>query len=287
MKRLLLALFILLSGSLSASVLDSITVYTSEDLEIFNDYVSKFSERKDLPMNELLLETGFYFLDTPYVSYTLEAAAPQEKLIINLRELDCTTFTETCLALSRTIKSDTISFENYAHELMKIRYRNGVLEDYASRLHYFFDWICDNDKLDIVRDVTLENGGSPFLIRFDIMSRLGAKNYPQLADTTLLTKIAKIENELTQQSYHYVPKTMVDSVDIQNGDILAMTLVGKGLDIMHMGIAVRNQYGLYFMHASSTGKKVMITPVTFNEYLMDIKAATGVAIVRPLELLCR
>ena len=33
------------------------------------------------------------------------------------------------------------TFDDYKAELEKIRYRDGVIDGYASRLHYFCDWI--------------------------------------------------------------------------------------------------------------------------------------------------
>ncbi len=286
MKKLIIILSaILFCCRLSfASDTDSMLVYTAEDKAIFDDYISHFESRKYLPINQLIAETGFYFLETPYVNYTLEVAKPQEKLIINLRELDCTTFTETCLALSRTIKSNDISFERYAKELQNIRYRNGVLNGFESRLHYFSDWICNNDKMNIVRDVTFENAGEPFPVTFNIMTKL-SKNYPQLSDTTILNKITVIENTLSDCNYHYIPKGNLNSDMVRDGDILAMTVSGKGLDIMHMGIAIHINNDLYFMHASSTGKRVMITPLPFREYSGAIKSNTGYMIVRPMELI--
>ncbi len=283
-KTIIILSLVLLCCRLSfASDIDLMMVYTPEDKAIFDDYVLHFESRKDLPVNQLMVETGFYFLETPYVSYTLEVAKPLEKLIINLRELDCTTFTETCLALSRTIKSNDVSFERYAKELERIRYRNGILDGYDSRLHYFSDWICDNDKLNIVKDVTFEDGGIPFLVTFNTMTKL-SKNYPQLADTTVLKKIAIVESSLNECMYHYIPKGQLDASKVLDGDIIAMTVSGKGLDVMHMGIAVHINNELYFIHASSTGKRVMVTYLPFKEYSAAIKANTGYMIVRPREI---
>lgn len=283
MKKLCIYVLFFVQGFVSAQVLDSTWVYTQEDIDIFNDYVFKFREKRDLPMNDLLLETGFYFLETPYVNYTLEVAQP-EKLIINLRELDCTTFTETCLALARTIKSNCdVSFETYACELKKIRYRYGNLIDYTSRLHYFSDWIFDNNEMGIVKDVTKENGGVSFPIMLNTMTRF-SKNYPQLANQEYLDKISALEKSFSNRNFYYISKNNIDSIQIKEGDILAMTVSGKGMDIMHMGIAVRIFNKVYFMHASSKFKKVMITEVPFQEYLAAIKSNTGYMIARPMEL---
>ena len=272
-------------GFSHAAIVDSIMVYTPQDRAIFNDYIATFGVKRDLPMNQLVLETGFYFLETPYVNYTLEATSPNEKLIINLRELDCTTFTETCLALARTLKSNDISFERYAKELMNLRFRGGILDGYASRLHYFSEWLYDNVQLGTIEDITLKANGINFPVTLNLMTRV-AKNYPQLADTTVLKQISDIEAVLSNRKYYYIPKDRLHSAKpfIQDGDILSMTVSGKGMDIMHMGFAVHIDDKLHFIHASSTNKRVVITQVPFEEYLTGIKQNTGIMIARPLEM---
>ena len=260
-------------------------VYTPEDRAIFDDYIAIFHVKKDLPMNQLVLETGFYFLETPYVNFTLEATNPDEKLIINLRELDCTTFTETCLALARTLKSGDISFERYAKELMLLRFRGGILDGYASRLHYFSEWLSDNVSLGIIEDITQEAGGIHFPLTLNLMTRV-SRNYPQLSDPLVLKQIAEKEVRLSSRTYYYIPKAGIDAAKpfIRDGDILSMTVSGRGMDIMHMGFAVHIDNDLYFIHASSTNKRVVVTQVPFTEYLAGIRTNTGIMIARPLEL---
>ena len=287
MKRLAVLVVTILSFCVIsyAAVADSIMVYTPEDRAIFDDYIAIFGVKRELPMNQLVLETGFYFLETPYVNYTLEATSPDEKLIINLRELDCTTFTETCLALARTLKSDDISFERYAKELMNLRFRGGILDGYASRLHYFSEWLYDNVQLGTIKDITLEANGINFPVTLSLMTRV-SKNYPQLADTTVLRQISDIEAVLSSRKYYFIPKNRLHSAKpfIQDGDILSMTVSGKGMDIMHMGFAVHIDDKLHFIHASSTNKRVVVTQVPFKEYLAGIKQNTGIMIARPMEM---
>ena len=85
-----------------------------------------------------------------------------ERLVVNLREFDCFTFVENVVALAWLLKSREKSFEGFRRLLRKIRYRNGRLQGYSSRLHYFSDWIHDNQKKGIVRDVTADNRGQTF-----------------------------------------------------------------------------------------------------------------------------
>ncbi|MDR1699061.1 MAG: DUF1460 domain-containing protein, partial [Prevotellaceae bacterium] len=162
------------------------------------------------------------------------------------------------------------------------RYRGGVLDGFVSRLHYFSDWIYDNEKMGIVQDITKQAGGQPYDVTAYLMSRI-SKNYRQLvADTTLIAPIRKIEEEISSRKHYFIPKTALKPSKIQDGDILAMTTSGKGIEIMHMGFAVKREGKVYFMHASSTGKCVMITEEPFVNYVRRIKSNKGFMIVRPV-----
>ena len=69
-----------------------------EDQRLFEEYMASIKqEASALPMGELMTRTALLFLDKPYVASTLEKEP--EGLVVNLRELDCTTFMETTLAL--------------------------------------------------------------------------------------------------------------------------------------------------------------------------------------------
>ena len=60
------------------------------------------SRRRKLNQQEIILAIARKFIGTPYVANTLEKNK-DEKLVVNLRGMDCTTYLETVLALSRTI----------------------------------------------------------------------------------------------------------------------------------------------------------------------------------------
>src|SRR5512142_59189 len=52
------------------------------------------------PIGSVMTAIGTSFIGTPYVAHTLEVPGP-EHLVVNLQGLDCTTFVENVLALSR------------------------------------------------------------------------------------------------------------------------------------------------------------------------------------------
>lgn len=71
---------------------------TDEDRAIFDRYCTQMEPKKSLPLDELMIHTALFFRGTPYVASTLEKEP--EGLVVNLRELDCTTFAETVIGLS-------------------------------------------------------------------------------------------------------------------------------------------------------------------------------------------
>ena len=88
-----------------------------------------------------MLSNGIKYLDVPYVAHTLEADGPEE-LVINCDEVDCTTLVEYVLAETLTPKlaDGDISESAFADNLQKIRYRDGKIDGYTSRLHYIAEW---------------------------------------------------------------------------------------------------------------------------------------------------
>ena len=133
-----------------------------QDQKIFAELIRFLDKKKNSTTfpGQLMLEIGKFFLGTPYRAGTLETKGA-EHLVVNLREHDCFTFVENVVALAWLVKSREKSFDAFRRVLLKIRYRQGRLQGYSSRLHYFSDWIHDNQKKGIVRDVTAEIGGRP------------------------------------------------------------------------------------------------------------------------------
>lgn len=257
---------------------------TSQDSLIFLQLKEKVIAQQwdTLPTNELIIRIGNYFFDTPYIAYTLEGNNT-EQLIINLRGLDCTTFVENNLALARCFKSVDKSISNYYSQLQLIRYRNGQLNGYTSRLHYFSDWIYDKGQLGIIKDMTQEIGGIPFPVMVNYMSNHPDK-YAPLINPDTLALICTQEKAISTRSYFYIPKAELSKYEqyIKDGDIIAITTNLLGLYISHVGYAQWKNNELHFLHASQGFKKVMLTPETLFQYLATKKQHTGIMVIRPL-----
>ena len=256
--------------------------YVEEDSAIFNRFVSEMMPRKNLPAERLIIETATFFLGTPYVASTLEKEP--EGLVVNLREMDCTTFVDNVVALSRMLKSDDISFEGFCCQLQHLRYREGKITGYADRLHYTSDWIYENNRKSIVRDINKEIGGVSLELHLDFMSTHPA-SYKQLkSDAGLVKKIAAIEKDISSRPYYYIPEQKIDDYapHIMDGDVVCITTAIKGLDTSHVGIISRVGETLTFIHASTTAQKVIVNPESLKNYLEKGKSSTGIMLARPV-----
>lgn len=256
---------------------------TEEDRTIFERYLSEMYSHKEFPQEQLLIETARFFLGTPYVGATLEKEP--EGLVVNLREMDCTTFVETVISLVRTLRCEQPSFDLFCQHLQQLRYRNGVIHDYTDRLHYTSDWIFENQRKGIVDDITKAIGGVPCPLNLSFMSTHPG-SYLQLKDNPERVGVmAEKEKEINARSYYYIPETEIadSGWGMRNGDIVCFVTSIKGLDIAHLGFVYRDGNRLTFIHASSTAKKVIINEDPIDVYVSKVKNDTGVMIVRLLE----
>lgn len=257
-------------------------IFKPEDKQIASEKLNAFSTESNLPIAELVVKIGLSFLETPYVASTLENGL-EEKLVINLRQLDCTTFAENCLALARTVKSGKTDFESFAAELEKIRYRDGIRNQYPSRLHYFSEWIQNNHKKGIISETVNQNGvKSDKAINY--MSTHPA-DYPVLKDhPELIPTIAQQEKELSTAGFMYFPKSNIANLYryLQHGDIIALTSVIQGVDVNHVGIIIKKGTEFYLLHAPLSGKKVLVSDGPITDFIKPQSKNNGIMIARPI-----
>jgi len=227
--------------------------------------------------------TGQRFLLSPYVAHTLEAEGP-ERLIVNLREFDCTTYVESMLSLARCVKIGDASFTDFEEQLRLIRYRAGELDGYPSRLHYFTDWIVDNARKGTVADITRELGGIARSSRIAFMSE-HPESYRQLADPAALAAIRSKERELTAADRWYIPRDRVLDMQakLRDGDLIGITTSVDGLDVAHTGMIVVRSGQPAFLHASLSRSQVGLADGTLSSYLRRYRTHDGIMVARPRE----
>ncbi len=266
---------------------------TARDWEIARGQVAwALAHRRDADpeFGELLGAIGERLVGTRYEPRTLELAGP-ERLVINLESLDCVTFVENVLVMARlawiaevALVDDPHLFEAaYRRELTAIRYRDGVVDGYPSRLHYFSDWIGDNDAKGLVDGISRDLGGVVDSSPVDFMST-HPDAYRQLADPGALAAIAGTEARLATVPRHYLPEGGIEDAarSIREGDIIAATSTVPGLDVAHTGIAVWRDGALRLMHAPLVGSHVQISDETLAERIRRIEGQDGIMVARPL-----
>lgn len=230
-----------------------------------------------------MLKYGLNFLNTPYVAHTLEVN-DEEKLVVNFNEVDCTTFVEYVLALALSpVKNGAIDKADYAQCLQKIRYRDGKIDGYTSRLHYIADWVNNGIRHGLIEDVAAANSPDTTVLSLNFMST-HPKAYKQLESSSEnISKIKEIEKTLSGQVFHYIPKNKLPDEGlgwIKNGDIIAITTNIPGLDVAHLGLAYYEKGILKLLHASSTKKMVAITQRPLAQMLKNNKKFTGIRVLR-------
>ena len=237
--------------------------------------------------NELVVFYAHKLEGTPYVGHTLEGE--EEKLTINIDELDCTTFVETLYALSRTTLSGRYSWRDYAHNLENLRYRHGEMGDYSSRLHYMSDWIIDNSNRGNIMDVTSDIACVRYKIKDINFMSTHRNSYVSLkSDDVMLEKIRNFEIGYRNHRFPYIKKEQLNSKDVRKvvkrGDFVGLVTRTEGLDISHLGIIELDAKGNpVLLDASSRGKKVMLEPVDLRTQLSKSKDTEGVRIFRMKE----
>jgi hypothetical protein len=248
--------------------------------------------RAGSPLGRSAVRVGELAAGTPYKPSTLEAylragGSPSgtEPLTLSLTHFDCVTLVESCLAVARVAgEPGAPTWERFGGEIERMRYRGGRRRGYASRLHYFSEWIADGARRGLVRDLGAELGGVEDArpLRFMTQHRAG---YPAFTDDGAFREIGSIERRLDGRPRRVVPTDRIRAVSdgIETGDVLAFATAIPGLDVTHTAFAYRDKAGiLRVLHAPLSGGVVEVTRTTLPEYVAAIRRATGILVARPL-----
>lgn len=253
------------------------------DREVFETTIAR-AQREGLPalpLGDRIVALGRWFVGSEYVPGTLEVVP--EGLVVNLRQFDCVTYVESMLAMARVLGTPEPSFERYLDELRTIRYRDGVIAGYPSRLHYFSDWIRENERRGIVQNVTQSLGGIVLDEPTDFMT-VNRNLYSALESPEVFAAIREQERELSAAPRYWIPKAEIAGIasGIRNGDIIAATSATDGLDVAHTGLAIWIDGELHLMHAPLVGSVVEISERPLAERIQGISGQDGIMVARPI-----
>lgn len=248
--------------------------------------VQLLKEAASLPKNvNRMVFFGKKFIGVPYVANTLEVGN-SEKLVVNLRQMDCTTFVETVAALTLADKRGQRSFTGFCIALKELRYRDGQINGYPSRLHYFSFWVNDNIRKGLVGDRISRQ--TPYakrqVIRVNYMT-VHPDKYKHLRNNpSYISTIADYQRQVNGSVRYYIPKAYVGLTQkqlpfVHDGDILGTVTSRKGLDASHLGIAVWMDGRLHFLNASALYHKVVLDKNTLYDYQKKQRSQLGVNVV--------
>ena len=237
---------------------------------------------QDFFPGNLVVEIGRFFLGAPYKADTLEAP-DKEKLIANLSVFDCTTFVETVLALTGCALHGKITQTKFRKTLKFLRYRQGTISGYSSRLHYFTDWLRDCEKKKILQDISRQFDAEAQRKKINYLTA-HRTSYPALKNEDEFKKMLLVEQNISRKIFHVISKDKVGAqrANIKNGDIIAFPTDQKGLDVAHTGFAYWQDKNLHLLHASSKEGGVVISKKPLTAYLKNNKKYSGIIVVRPL-----
>lgn len=231
-----------------------------------------------------MLWFGKKFAGVPYVGGTLDRDT-EECLVVNTRELDCTTFVELAVALTMCAERGEESFESFCEHLRHVRYIDGEVA-YVKRQHYFTLWISDNEREGIVDDI---HPNPPFTAQATVdvgWMTTHTSSYKMLTAHPEWTEgIRRLERSCQGIKVRYIPKGSIADTPlfrqtIKDGDIIAIITNKKGLDTTHVGLASWHKDGLHLLNASSIHKKVIDEPLTLRTYMQRHPSQKGIRVCR-------
>ncbi len=231
---------------------------------------------------ELVQSIAAEFRGYVYAADSLDQQEP-EALRISLKQFDCVLFVEAMLGLARTIAPADYSEATFVHSMAAQRYRQGQMSDYCSRLHYFSEWILENQRQGLVQDLGEELGGVPLAKSLNFMSQNWQK-YPRLVNNlTNRTCIQAMEQHLGTVNLRYVPTDRLRQVydQLHPGDVIAVATRQSGLDVTHTGLVYKSSdHSVGMIHAAP--RAGVIVSGDLQSYLERLGGDTiGVLVVRP------
>ncbi|MCU0549765.1 MAG: DUF1460 domain-containing protein [Leptolyngbya sp. Prado105] len=235
------------------------------------------------PIGNIIQTIAAEFLGASYVEGLLDRSQ-NETLFTSLQEFDCVLFVETVLAMARGIASKDYSPITFTTNLQQQRYENGEINGYCSRLHYFSYWIEDNQRRNIVTDITKDLGGISLDKTLNFMSE-NWKKYPKLVSSEQEYRCTQqMEMRLNSTVVNYIPTSQIRSryAELKSGDILAIATRVPGLDVTHTGFVYRSTNGEVGIIHAAPGRGVKISS-DLETYLNRVEDAIGVIVARPTD----
>ncbi|PXX61039.1 uncharacterized protein DUF1460 [Nocardia tenerifensis] len=262
LARLLLALLVIAGATVTRAVAEPASVVVDEVTAQKIEALSAL--RAGAPAGQSKGEAiellSRQFLGTPYGADMLVGSATEpERLVIDLRRVDCFTYLDYVEALTRSTNKD-----QFVANLIDTRYTDGRV-DFSHRKHFFSDWA--NTPRIAATDIT----GALSTVAVTVTKHLNAK-----ADGgTYLPGLPVVDRAVT-----FIPSAAVDDGvlgGLRTGDYIGAYTDAAGLDVTHVGIFVMTPGGPVFRNASSLAANNKVVDSPFAEY---VRSVPGIVVYR-------
>src|SRR3984893_18558864 len=286
--RVIILLLFISATAMAESRLPFKTVFKGGDR--FDKLVAqaKAENWKTLPIGERTATVGQALVGTRYKHFTLEIDNRIEGPSVSFHGMDCWRFFEISLAFARMLNEENWTPTMLLHYIEQDRYRCGECTgEYLSRLHYLEDWLADNKRRGLVDDLTPQLGGKSVPHSAREMT-IGWRHYRYLkSNRSLLGPLARMEADVSSRSLYQISKNKVAGIEgkLRSGDIIGIISRDRSgmYSTSHVGLALRTNDGLHFMHASSPGNSGRVVVDTrISKYLARYRGDSGILVARPL-----
>ena len=260
---------------------NSLNFVDLEDRAKYQTIIKRITNKssEQISPGEIVQQVAQEFLGAEYKAGLLDRS-PYETLIISLKQFDCLLFIETVLAIANNITEQNHGYQAFSEALENQRYWNGKMNGYCSRLHYFSDWIDDNQRRGNIKNITRQLGGVDTVKKLNFMTS-HRQSYPNLAKSDANFKcIARVEESLSD-NFNYIPTSNIAQAysQLQPGDIVGVATDIAGLDFTHTGFVYRQPNGkIGLIHASPAGKVVVASDL--QNYVSKVDRAIGIVVSR-------
>jgi len=255
-----------------------------EEVKPFQRVIGYATDQKlhQRPMGEIIQAIAEQFLGATYKAGLLDQSK-EETLVVTLNKFDCVLFIETVLAIARGVAVQDYSYKTFINHVRDQRYWDGQMNGYCSRLHYFSQWIFDNQKRGAVKNIGQELGGVPLNKKLNFMST-NRQSYPRLSNDATYQCMVEREVKLDRVTLDYIPTNNIRHIydQLQPGDIVAIATNIPGLDVTHTGLVYRYPDGnIGFIHASPIGEVTISRDL--ERYVSKVENAIGILVARSLD----
>jgi len=287
--RVITLLLLISATAVAESRLPFKTVFKGGDR--FDKLVAqaKAENWKTLPIGERTATVGQALVGTRYKHFTLEIDNRIESPSVNFQGMDCWTFFEISLGFARMLNEPEQNWTPtmMLHYIEQDRYRGGECTgEYLSRLHYLEDWLADNTRRGLVDDLTPQLGGKSVPHSAREMT-IGWRHYRYLkSNRSLLGPLARMEADVSSRPLYQISKNKVAGIEgkLRSGDIIGIISRDRSgmYSTSHVGLALRTNDGLHFMHASSPGNSGrVVVDSRISKYLARYRGDSGILVARP------